>query len=701
MSDSVGELGRVLRFPRDGERSSSGLGSRLDALTPDDIPMPLIVLDSAGIVIDANRAATELLGGEGRGLLKLGSPFVAVIGPGIREYVSWRAGNGDDHLDARVRGRGGFVSVQLVRRPLGDEGATLVWINDKSGTQIADAHGLAFDESEHGVFVAVSTSRVIAANPAFIEMIGSSEEEVIGANWQQLVLGAVPAERIRQLHEDLRTQRTWSGRIMKIDPDRGERVLELVVHMRQRLSSEASDDSDLVDTIVAYVTDVTDGNSLQRELQEQARRDELTGLMNRAGFLEVLQQHFDAAQRSGSAISLLFIDLDNFKSLNDHFGHRYGDLLLQAFAKRLRASLKASDILGRIGGDEFVVLFDPSLPPTSLDVVVNKLRSHLLTDYQLDDVSYTCTASLGSAEYPWDATTGAELLEFADHAMYQAKTSGRNRYARFDRDHHRGRMDHEEFLEAIENGIEDMHFVPYYQPIFDAETQQISGAEALVRWIDHRGEPVVRAPGEFLPLIEGGPAGIRLGQRMFDQVLVHSRSFAALAGPMPISINMSAAQIRSENVIAHVEALSGDYSAEIAQLRVELTESAFYDGDPVVKQNLLRLLDLGATLSLDDFGTGHSSMLSLRAHAFSEVKIDRRFLVAVSSGVDDDRFVFESMLDLCSRLGLQTVCEGVETEEQLAYVRSLGSDLVQGFLLARPMPKEDLRALLRSGKLDR
>ena len=585
-------------------------------------------------------------------------------------------------------------------------------VTPSAASTSAAAHRMAFDESTDGMLAAESSGSIITANESLLDILGRTRSEIVGQNWRTVLLNEVDAELRRHIDAELEVHRRWSGRVVASLPSGSDRLVDVRLISRPRLESRPVDGVDAEagvehgspafgsgwrdDMLVAYVAEAVDGTaSLNAVLHEQVRRDGLTGVLNRRGFIETLKVRFEEAQRSGSTLSVLYIDLDNFKSLNDHFGHRYGDLLLEAFAKRLRSSIKTSDVIGRLGGDEFVVLFDPALPRFALENIVTKLRRRLLDDYQLDDVAYSCTASFGSAAYPNDATTVDELLEFADHAMYQAKTRGRDRHAHFDRHEFRTRLDRERLTDAIEAGIEKMEFVPYYQPLFDATTLELVGAEALARWIDARDGRTVRSPAEFLPMIEGGLAGVRLGLRMFDQVTVHARSFAALAEPIALSVNLSAAQLRSEEVVAKVESLAVSHPDVIGRLRIELTESAFYDGDPTVARNLQRILDVGPTLSLDDFGTGHSSLLSLRAHEFSEVKIDKRFLSALASGDEADRLLFESMIEMCRTLGLRTVCEGVETEQELAYVRSQGCDVVQGFLLGRPMPKEQFLALLR------
>jgi|GEM_PF-5352311 len=669
--------------------------------TPDDVPIALVVIDSSGHIVDFNRTAAALLDDRGQLLLRRGGAFLALVGPSVRKFMSWRNDSHAPNLQITLRSGGRPMPVVLSKKDAtGMEGGLVIAVASDQAATLGAAQRLAFETAQAGMFVTDGFGRIVAANNTLLELIGLDRPKVQGQSWQVLFLSRLPTTFVQEVNAEVTDLGRWSGRVVADVPGRGDRVLEVSLHVH---SSETDEDVNgrvevISRSMVAHVSDVTDGSSVEQALKEQARRDQLTGVLNRAGFLEVLAQRFDEAQRSGNGLSLLYLDLDNFKSLNDHFGHRYGDLLLEAFSRRLQSSLKSTDVIGRVGGDEFVVLFDPGLAPSVLDNVVTKLRKRLLADYQLDEVHYTCTASFGSADYPWDASSADELLEFADHGMYQAKTAGRNGYARFDRTVFRNWAEQEERLHAIESGIERMQFVPYYQPIFDTETGEIRSAEALVRWIDPTEPDVVRLPGEFLPLVDGSPAGVRMGIRTLDQVLVHMKSFAITVGPISVSVNLSAAQLRAEDIVSHIERLAGKYPSEMQRLKIELVESSFYDGDPVIATNLSRISATGASLSLDDFGTGHSSLLSLRAHDFTQLKIDCQFLWAASTKAPEDVLVFESMVDLGRKLGLEIVSEGVETEEQRTYLRELGCDLAQGFHLGMPMPKDELRALLASSR---
>jgi len=662
----------------------------------EDLPVALVLLDGGANVVEFNRAAGQLLRAHDVGLMRRGSPFMTLVGPTVRQFIAWYADRSEEALKTELRVGATTLPVRLAKSTFTpSRGCTVLAITPEEVSNVAPLHEFAFDVSDSGLFVTSSAGNVRVANSALSQILAVASADVVGSHWKDLFLPGLSPAQVDEIDVELVEHGCWSGAVVVAVPARGDRILDLKLQLRKHKSTAPFDRvTGAVDkTVVGTVADITDHTSMEEMLKEQARLDSLTGLLNRAGFLEALQERFTEAERSGTGLTMMYLDLDNFKSLNDQFGHRFGDMLLDSFAKRLRGALKSTDLVGRVGGDEFTVLFDPALAPATLANVVTKLQNRLLQDYQLDELNYTCSASIGSAEYPWDASTCDELLEFADHAMYQAKTGGRNRHERFDRKEFRRWADKELMLKLIETGIDGMEFVPYYQPIFNPGSGALSSAEALVRWI-HPDGGAVRLPADFLPLVEGLQAGVHMGIRMLDQVLVHMRSFTETVAPVSISVNLSAAQLRSEQLVQHVEMLAERFPNEISRLTIELVESAFYDGDPVIAKNLSRLVAMGASLALDDFGTGHSSLLSLRAHEFTQLKIDQRFLAAASTGRREDVVVFESMLDLSQNLGMETVAEGVETTAQLDYLRKLNCDSAQGFLLARPMPKEDFRALL-------
>ncbi|MFK8024689.1 MAG: putative bifunctional diguanylate cyclase/phosphodiesterase, partial [Ilumatobacter sp.] len=667
---------------------------------PDDVPVPLVVLDHGGRVVDHNRFAEELFGGE-HGLLRLNSPFMPLVGESVRSYVRWR-----DDVDAgplRVRLRVGTrkISADLSKTQIpSDPPVTVLAVTIDERSSVAGAHRLAFEESATGIFVAETSGAVVAANRALLDIVGLDLDHVEGLDWRHLFLTNVSSEFAHDVHRDLLDELEWRGRIETPVGDGSDRILDLSLRVRpldgpvggQMIASQSADSSsDLY--VVGYVADETEDDAAQDALRQAARLDGLTGLLNRTGFLEQLTSRFDEAQRDGRELTLLYLDLDNFKTLNDHFGHRYGDILLEAFSKRLRSSLKSSDIVGRVGGDEFVVLFDPGLAPEKLRIVVDKLRERLLDDYQLDDLTYTCTASFGSSEYPWDAASADQLIEYSDHAMYQAKSAGRNAHARFDRAVFRSSEARDVMLRAIEVGLDETQFVPFFQPLRSPATRALVGARAAMRWTDPTTGETVHLPEDFLPSIEGSPTSIRLGLALVEQVIAEIRSFPA-GSASRVTINLNAVQCRAEELIALIERSVADDSVLVERLGIGVAESVFTPEDPVITKNLNRLRSAGVELTLDDFGTGSASVLSIGAFDFTRLDLSRRLLEAAVAKREPSGQLFAAAVAMGRRLGLAVGAIGVDGERALEVVIDAGCDVAQGDLLGAPMRAADFRLLL-------
>jgi diguanylate cyclase (GGDEF)-like protein len=430
---------------------------------------------------------------------------------------------------------------------------------------------------------------------------------------------------------------------------------------------------------------------------DRADRDALTGLLNRRGFMRRFERRFAEAQRSGEGLALLFIDLDSFHFLNDHFGHKYGDELLSALAKRLTAGVEAAETVARIGGDEFIVLFGEDISVADVSAQVSRLKKHLLQPYWLIDMEYSCSVSFGAARYPDHANSADELLSSADQAMFSAKARGRNQFAVFSRDAARQRRDAQQRLEDVLRaaGV-DSCFEAYYQPQHRLNDGSFAGAEALLRWVDPETRQVYRSLEDFLPDIESHPILIAIGRKMVDQVVEQMEAFFRHHQPFPISVNFNPMQLRSEEIITHLEHIAAEQPNRAFHLSIEITETALFERDPLILENMARLERAGYPLILDDFGTGYASIFSLRAHTFSLVKIDKSFVQALNDGDMRDRVVLDGMLRLIGGLRQPVLCEGVETESQAAYVNQRGCDLAQGYLYSRPLSREDFDQYLRT-----
>lgn len=420
-----------------------------------------------------------------------------------------------------------------------------------------------------------------------------------------------------------------------------------------------------------------------------ASQDALTGLANRGHFIAALDQAV-ADLRGGNSLALMFVDLDGFKDINDTLGHATGDLLLCEVARRLGACLGADGLAARFGGDEFVLMATPNgveRLPGLLEALLNSMRAPIA----VDGAELHVAASIGSALAPMDAATGAELMRLADIALYRAKAEGRGVAVRFElfleREVRQRRNIQMELAEAIATD----QFALVFQPQVEVESERIVGFEALLRW-DHprRGRLM---PGDFLSIAEGTP----LITRIDDWVLRNACLQARALGDVTLAVNMSPMNLRNPQMSERVLATLEETGFDPHRLELEITESAIIGSDTVVNDALNRLRAYGVRLALDDFGTGHASLVHVRRFPITKIKIDRSFIANL--GLERDAAaIVEYVVRLGRSLGITLTAEGVESWEQLRFLRAFGAQQAQGFLFSPPLPLAAAVALLAQNR---
>ena len=432
----------------------------------------------------------------------------------------------------------------------------------------------------------------------------------------------------------------------------------------------------------------------------RALHDPLTGLANRGLLMDQLAQALARASRHPGSVAVLFLDLDRFKVVNDSLGHATGDDILVEVARRLEGVMRSADTVARLGGDEFVVLAEDVAGADEAIALARRLREAVASPIPLGaGQRVVVTASVGVALSAGDGVTSmpASLLWDADVAMYRAKDTGRDRVALFEagfRSDSVGRFRSEAMLRhALDHDGLRLH----YQPLVDLGSGALAGAEALVR-LEHPDRGLV-PPAEFIPVAEETGLVVPLGAWVVAQAAAQAAAWRALqpvdAPPMTVSINLSGRQLTTPGFAVEVGAAIARSGADASHLCFEVTENTLLDtrGEGVV--TLERLKDLGVRLAIDDFGTGHSSLTWLRRLPADFLKVDRTFVAGLGVHQGDTAIV-RAVLDLGRALGLTTVAEGVETEEQLAVLRDLGCDWAQGYLLARPAPADAVTSLIEA-----
>ncbi len=436
------------------------------------------------------------------------------------------------------------------------------------------------------------------------------------------------------------------------------------------------------------------------EITRLAFHDTLTGLPNRSLLMDRLQTSLQRAGRDKHIDALLFLDLDQFKHINDSLGHRVGDGLLRQVAARLSAQLRQVDTVARLGGDEFVVLLSslhvqPGAATIRAGALAEKIRMALTEPYQVDGHVLHSSPSIGIALLPLDADNVEDALKHADQAMYRAKAEGRNTiqfYLPEMQARAKARLSLESDLRrALDNGELSLH----YQPLLDIQQHGIVGAEALLRW----QHPVhgLMLPDAFISIAEESGLILPIGEWVLKNTCWQISTWQQSGLPvMPVSVNLSAAQFRHKGLPEHIEQLLRDLNLPAGSLELELTESLLLENMPVVTQTLERLSATGVQLSVDDFGTGYSSLSYLRRFKLHKLKIDRSFIDQVPTD-PDDATITETVIQMAHNLKLLTVAEGVETREQLDFLVAKGCDQAQGFLFSEALEAEEFEKLVRSG----
>jgi diguanylate cyclase (GGDEF)-like protein/PAS domain S-box-containing protein len=451
-------------------------------------------------------------------------------------------------------------------------------------------------------------------------------------------------------------------------------------------------DDPAVGGIVVNYRDVTGRKSLEDELKRQAFHDSLTGLANRALFSDRLQHAISRAERSPAALAVLFVDLDDFKTVNDSLGHGEGDLLLVAVAARLRASLRASDTIARMGGDEFAILIeDPVDGETPMDVA-HRMLAQLEPPFVHGGKELFVRASIGIATTRSRDHTADELLRNADVAMYTAKSNGKNRLEVFEPGMHTAALTRLALKGDLERALERGEFSLVYQPIVRLAGGRLSGVEALLRW-QHRDRGTV-GPTEFIPVAEETGLILPLGRWVLERACAQAAAWNAISPqPITMSVNVSGRQLQHPPFAADVAAVLASTGLAPELLTLELTESVLMQDAEAATAVLVELKSLGVRLAIDDFGTGYSSLNYLRRFPIDELKIDRSFVASLDDGPTQSAVVL-SILRLSETLHLETVAEGIEESSQLAVLRDLGADLGQGYFFAHPLDAVAATALI-------
>lgn len=628
--------------------------------------------------------------------------WLARVHPDDRERV--RQG----YAQALNRGVGEWDVEYRFEKPDGGVGHArdrMLFLRDASGKPVRAVGGVtdaseAFDAIERLALlkraldatttgVAIVDARqpdwpAVYVNAALEAMSGYRADELLGRNLRLLQGGERDQPGLESLRHALRGGRDGQALLCNYRKDGSSYWVELVV-------SPVRDAHGVLTHYVGSQIDVSERVATEQALAHRANHDELTGLPNRQLFRDRLAQALRESRRFGLNLVVLFVDLDNFKLVNDSLGHAAGDELLRIVARRLQGCLRQTDTVARFGGDEFVVLL---LGEVETDVlrVVDRIAEALRRPAELAGQMHYVTASIGYARCPQHGEEAGLLLQRADIAMYQAKARGRNCAVGYEPAFDAGATERLSLISQLREAVERGEFELHYQPQFrwDGRAQ---GMEALLRW--RHPQRGLLAPGHFIDALEESGLMVEVGRWVLrDAARRHARLVAEGLADVRLAVNVSATQLH-HHLLEDVEAIVAEFALPKGAFELELTESVLMVNAESTIEQMRRVARAGVGIAVDDFGTGYSSLSYLKRLPIQRLKIDRSFVRGLG-GDPDDEAICASIILLASSLGLDTVAEGVETEAQRDWLAEHGCGELQGYLLGRPAPFEDVLAAIRT-----
>jgi diguanylate cyclase (GGDEF)-like protein/PAS domain S-box-containing protein len=533
----------------------------------------------------------------------------------------------------------------------------------------------AIDQSPVSVMITDTNGKIEYVNNGFERITGYRASEVIGENSSLLRSGLTAPSHYRELWQTISSGNSWEGEFQN-QKKTGEAFWEYAQ------IAPVHDAEGRIRHYLAVKADITKQKQQEMLLQHQANFDNLTDLPNRFLSMDRLTLLIDEGQRNNRSVAVLFLDLDDFKKINDSLGHEVGDQLLMQAGSRIRDTVRKGDTVGRLGGDEFIILLGGLTEPTDARFMAKNLLASFQEPFILDGRETVLTASLGIAVYPNDGDTPVELLRNADTALNHSKEQGRNTYNYFtdsmNREvHHRLQLE-----EQLRGALQRDELYLCYQPIVHINSRTLIGTEALLRWENPQLGTV--PPMEFIPIAERTGLIQEIGDFVLTTAVEQLAQWQKLFNSdLKLAVNLSPKQFRNPDLVPFIEDLLKKNGVAAEFLKLEITEGVLLNGYGHINDILTALNELGVAIVMDDFGTGYSSLSYLRTYPFDILKIDRSF---VSDITEDgaNRELVNASIDMAHGLGLEVVAEGVETEGQLSHLVDRGCDYVQGYLFGKP-----------------
>jgi len=539
-----------------------------------------------------------------------------------------------------------------------------------------------FNAAREGIVVSDSQGKIVSVNPMFSAITGYSREEIIGQNPRILNSGKHNDQFFKEMWQSVTTEGHWQGELWNRKKN-GQLFAELLT------ISSLVDEAGQPRQYVGLFSDITDSKEQQKSLELMAHYDVLTKLPNRALFADRFERAIAHSNRSSSLLAVCFLDLDNFKPINDNHGHDIGDQLLIEVAARLKLALREEDTVSRQGGDEFALLLSDFESIEQCKVLLHRIHRSLAKPYLIEGETHYISASSGTTIYPLDDAEIDTLIRHADQAMYQAKLAGKNIYHLFNAGDDQKIISQHTKLREIELALKNNEFCLYYQPKVNMKTGVVFGVEALIRWL--HPEKGLIPPLSFLPVLDGTALEIELGHWVVNTALKQAELWKRQGIELEISVNISSAHLQSASFVTDLnEALLRHPTIEPNNFQLEILETSALGNIETIRsiiQTCRELLDVN--IALDDFGTGYSSLTHLRILHVNTIKIDQSFIRDMLDDPNDYRII-EGIIGLAESFDRTVIAEGVETAEHGIILLLMGCNEAQGYQISRPLPAENL-----------